>query len=259
MFTPIEYGSSVDLPGFQGYPEKLFFKANIQFSDGERTSAIFDGIPARMGDEAHFKIIVDDQTLLLSIDEDFSSPILTTTAYPYFLSLLVEPIFFALLVWLWLRPKFRETLSSYGMSLIANLISWPMVWSFFPSIALYHYKRDVIFGPVILLIGMAFSFLMIAPINGTKTDRTILRILAFILLPVACFLSFGLVYGSTQSEIVNGGLPVPLAFALIEISAVLYEGTFVYFLSDKKIPWRQAMAVSLLTNAASFGLGFVFL
>lgn len=261
MYTPIESGTKIDLPGFQSYPEKLFFKVKIRFSDGERASNVFYGIPARMGDKAYFRIATDKQILLLTTDNDFKSPFISGKFRSFLLTLLVEPLVFAILIWLWKRENFRAVINYYLLSLLANGISYPMLWGFFPSITTHHYERVETNGALYLIGGLTVSALLILSVYFKGTVRKGLRGFAIILVPFLCFLIFVISfrYGVYPEPIAPTGIPISSAIMLIEVFAVVFESMFIYFISQKKIPLMIAFIGCMFANAASFGLGLVLL
>jgi hypothetical protein len=249
----------INLPGFGYDVERLFFKVKIRFSNGEQISNVLDGIPTGIGDEAHYKVTDNQQTLLLTADDNFKSPVVSGRFRSFLLTLLVEPLVFAILAWLWKRENFRSVLNYYLLSLLANGISYPMLWGFFPSITKYHYNSADSIGLISLLGGLAFSILLGASAYVERVTSDRLRALAVLLLTCICYLIFetSIHYGVYPEPISSTGIPVSAAITLVEVLAVAFECVFIYFMSRRKIPLPWALTFCLLANAASFGLGLI--
>ncbi len=257
MYTPIESGVRIDLPGFQGYPEKMPFRIKIRFPDGERSSDVFDGVPVQYGDRAYFKISSNAQTLTITVDDHFKTPLVSGTFRSFLLTLIVEPFVFAVLMWLWKRGNFRTFLSYVLLSLLANGISYPMLWGFFPAITAYHYESAEAVGLISLFGGLAFSILLAVSAHKEGKQRIGLRALAILLLPFLCVLLFFAVfrYGVYPEPISPTGISATSTIMLIEILAVVFESTFIYFMVRKKPSLSWLFLFCIITNAVSYFLG----
>lgn len=238
-----------------------YFQVDIQFPDGIRKSNILHGFPGRYGAEAHFNISQNEGDLLLIQDKDFREPFLSGEFRSFLLTLLVEPLVFAIFMWLWKRETFRTVLHYYLLFLLANGISYPMLWGFFPSITAYHYERVETTGALYLIGGLTVSALLMLSVYFKGTVSEGLRGFAIILVPFLCFLIFtaSFRYGVYPEPIAPTGIPISSAIMLIEVFAVAFESIFVYSISQKKISFMIAFIGCIFANAASFGLGLVLL
>jgi hypothetical protein len=234
----------------------------IQFSDKERSSNIFYGVPTDFGSVEHYKITLGNQDMLLALNENFSEMTPSGDFKSFLLTLLIEPPVFALMVFVLKKEKFRDVFRFFLLSLFANIISYPMFWIFFPSITIYHYIGTDAFGELCLLIGLVFSVLLFSSMYVDKNEQKIRMGAAFVFLLFACFLNFlfvGLHYGVTTEPFATSGLSAQQAVLLIEICAIIYEGAFVYFMSHKRISILQAFLICFIANAASYLIGLAVL
>ena len=238
-----------------------YFQVDIQFSDRIQKSNILYGFPGGYGAEAHFNISLNDGNLLLIRDKNFHEPFLSGKFRSFLLTLLVEPLVFSILMWLWKRENFRAVINYCLLSLLANGISYPMLWGFFPSITAHHYERVETTGALYLIGGLTVSALLMLSVYFKGTVRKGLRGFAIILVPFLCFLIFvtSFRYGVYPEPIAPAVIPISSAIMLIEVFAVVFESMFIYFISQKRIPLIIAFIGCVLANAASFGLGLILL
>ena len=260
--NPYSTLGGLNIQGMQDKPARLFFRMDIQFSDRERISNIFYGIPTNFGGMAYYKIEVGQQDMSLALNKSFSDPTSSGDHTSFLLTLLVEPPVFALMVFVLKKEKFRDLLRFFLLSLSANIISYPMLWTFFTSITIYHSKGTEEFGLICLWIGLFFSALLFLSMEVDNIRQKTITGGAIVFLVFACSLNFlfnGFHYGVTAESFATSGLSAQQAVLLTEISAVIYEGAFIYFMSRKRISILQAFLMCFVANAASYLVGLVVL
>ena len=235
------------------------YKIIIQFEDGTKISNAIDDMPPNYGSEASYRVIVRKNDLLAQRIPDLAWPGLHFNLEAFLLTLISESLVGAALLGAWKKLQIRDILLFAGVITFTNLISYPVLWNFFLSIAQFHYKSDEGSGRIFLVFGLIFPLLVISAVNLTNESRFFFACLALLAIPASCFLCGlmgGKIYG-VDTVLITEGLSVKTAILLIEICAVFYETLLLYGLSRKKYALPQMFIVSLIANLASLGLSLL--
>ncbi len=247
--------------------EPSFFRVVAQFTDRVRESNVF---PYRLDYGGHYgwRIAVQDTVLSVS-SYDPGLPETYPLANGFFQSFLltaaVELLVAALALRGWLEMAGRGLLRGLGYVLLANLVSYLVTWTFWPSLRQFEPIQSRITGFFTLLLAGMFTAL-IANLSGKEGEsRRSRMIITLILLPVTgvaiflCWLAadFASVYGA--KPIAVPGFPAGLTVALAEIFAVAFEALLLYLLARRTLglALKQAGVISLAMNATSFVLSLV--
>lgn len=164
-------------------------------------------------------------------------------------------------LWLWQMKLDKQQLSKALVAIgFVNLLTFPVVWFFFPSLQPFQYSTSRVFGVVILGIASLFGTLLATrPIVTFKTLRNIF-IGWLISLPIALgiglFLAIVVGYGESLPPV--NGIPSLITLPASEVFAVVFEAWLIYRLNDV-ISLRQASLLSLTMNLISMILGLLLL
>lgn len=156
------------------------------------------------------------------------------------------------------RKKILTIVLSVGL---INLLTFPVVWFFFPSLQTFQYSTTRVFGVFALIISLIFSVVLMR--QRDMTVRSLLRIFTIwffstpILLIVAGLIAFFVGYGEALPPAI--GLPSFVTLPVSELYAILWEAWLIRQLNQPEFSWRQALLLSTLMNALSLILGLVFL
>jgi len=144
------------------------------------------------------------------------------------------------------------------------LVTFPLVWFFFPSLAPFAPPETRALGKFFLLPALAFTLLAVAIYNRKGLDRrsiwlVILLVLAIVVTPLCAWL-VEYQAGYTDYKIrLAGGLPSSWLLLASEIFAVLFEAGFLFILTRRSLPLKHALTLSLLMNLASYLVGVMIL
>jgi hypothetical protein len=250
---PVEFFSKIDKS------KPYYFRLIVQFSDGKRISNIIDDVPLQYSGQASYRVMIKGDDLLVERSKDIPSwPGLNFNYESFLLSLVSESLVGALFLMIWKKTKIFDTAKFAGVIILVNLISYPVLWSYFLSIAQFHSKASEIGGRTILFSGLIFSLLLMLAINKRGDDRFFLFTLAILAIPISfviCGYSGGLGYG--DMTVITDGLPVKVAIFILEVCAVIFETLLLYGLLARKRPLFQMFIISLGMNLASFGIGLL--
>jgi hypothetical protein len=140
------------------------------------------------------------------------------------------------------------------------LVTYPLVWLFFPSLGPFQPEYIRRLGVFIWLVSIFYTVVLVAIFRtGSKVRRRIVT-LALISLPATFFCAlvalFIAGYGHVGAgHVVVGGISPKLTILWAEVFAVSVEAGLVVVLSKGSISWLQAGTMSLFMNMASFLLG----
>lgn len=241
--------------------DPFYFRILVRFSDVERLSNILYGFPSEFGEVEYYNVEIRDKDLLLTFNKSFQDPGLSGKFASYFLTLLVEPLsIFLLLILVW-KLNFSEAFWISMLALIVNLISYPMIWTFFGSITKFHTEINTLWGGIFFFAGAIFSGLLFYSINNNKSKplRKILAWITFLLIFIAICMLALLASAYGNSKFIVTGFSTATAIFLIELISVCYEGLFLYFVNRRRMPFGMLMLGSLVMNMVSFVLGMVLL
>ncbi len=251
-------------PSYTSRSTGPYYKLLAQFSDRVRTSQSFalriknslSGYSARnlrvMVRETDLAIVPDSSPMKPSRWETFNKALLLTE---------VSELAVAAL-WLWRMKLDKQQL---GKALVAigfvNLLTFPVVWFFFPSLQPFEYSTSRVFGVMILGIASLFGVLLATrPIVTPKTLRNIFLgwlISLPIMLAIGFLLAIVVGYGESLPPV--NGIPSLITLPASEIFAIVFEGWLIYRLNDMRISLLQASLLSLTMNMISMILGLLLL
>lgn len=207
----------------------------------------------------HFTVNTQDQSLIVQPDEamkptrwEMFGRALTITQLS---DLAIALLFLAIL-------KFNKSQISRILLWIGfvNLLTFPIVWFFFPSLQAFQYRSTRVFGIFSLLNAIVFS---LALINRKKiTTKTIIRtvIIWFFSLPIVSIVAFFFAALFGYAEFLPSAFGVPSAITLpaSEACVTLWEG-WLLSKSQSDLSKSQSYLLSLLMNLISLMLGLALL
>lgn len=246
--------------------ETVFFRLVVQFSDQVRISdmAYFTPPYSYVWQENAWNVTLQDTTLALARDLTFERP---DKRYGRFLRWLaftqgIELLTAGLLLRVWTKLPRKRLVGTLVIVFLVNLLSFPIVWFFFPSLAHFQPSSIRLLG-VFSLVIVAFYSIMLAYVYkaGSEDRRRKILLLVFslpLVLPCALFLYPEATYRSRSYGIPAAGLPSSIVLLLSEIFAVVFETVMIYKLCKGILSLRQVGITSFLMNLASFVLGIVF-
>ncbi len=243
--------------GYGGFAETTFLRLIVQYPDQVRMSNIFtlEGEPY-VQYEQHLQVRVSNDALLVDpLPTDSAQPM--QWALPWLLTLVVEIAVAAVVLWR-LGLVRREMSIMLGLIGLLNLLSFPVVWFFFPALGFFHTTTELLFGTSILLMAVLYG----GVIGGIRwIEKPALRVLLVGLsvgvLPLILIMTFVLAvvldYGYQLPT--ADGLPAPTILLLSEIFAFIFEAVLIYLASRRTLNIGQATLLSLAMNVASFLAG----
>ncbi len=241
-----------------GYPyEGPYFKFAMQFSDRVRTSDAMNGLPLYPGDRMIWRVIVQDADLSLIADTEVGG--LSWRRYEQFrlglvLTQLVETLVAGLYLLMVVRADAERLINRLVMIFLINLVTFPVVWFFFPAFSQFQFTGMRLIGIFGLIVAALYALALVRIYTRKGKKRTGAIVLTVSLLPLtlvcSVFALFALAFG--YSAVSAAGLPPEVALLASEIFAVVSEAALIYLLSRKSLSLRHAGTMSLLMNAASF-------
>jgi len=231
-----------------------------QISDGVRESNAFSGKVPRYGTTA-WQVLVQDPAPSVSEDERFQSPFATYNSFVEFFAFTVaiELLVATLVCCGWLKIGRVDLFKGMAYVLLANLVSYPVTWFFWPSLGQFQpvaFRRAGYFIAAVAAICTAF-LVDVSLTEGKKRRRKV--IITLVLLAIAIVISLVWLYLASygNSRIAVQGLPVSLTILLAEVFAITFETTLVYLLARKTLTLslRHTALISLVMNVSSFLLG----
>jgi hypothetical protein len=242
--------------------EFTHFQVIAQFSDRQRESGVFsDRLDFRNG----WRLTVDDTGLVVSLFvpgplEGF--PFAGSFWRSFVQTLAVELVVAAVALRGFVGARGRRLVLGLAFVALANLISYPVTWTLWPSLGQFQPLENRMTGLFLLLFAGVLTA-VIAHLSGRGgTTRLRRAILTLVLLPLASmgmFLCWFMSLYASQGRIAVEGLPAGLVVAFAETFAFAFETLLLYLLARTtvRLSWVQAGAVSLAMNAASFLLSLV--
>jgi hypothetical protein len=211
--------------------------------------------------EQAFRVVVAPSGLSLVENPDFEAPAGYWPSFipSFLLTLAIELLVAGLYLGLGLKLRSATLGTLLALVALADLVTFPLVWFFFPSFAPFTPPYNKALGYFLLLAGLLFTGLMAILFLRTEGRKRWISVgvaclLAVLVIPVCSIaVLFATSYGN--NSLATGGLPGSWLLLASEIFAVLFEAGFLYFLSRKALPLRHAFLLSLLMNLASYLAG----
>ncbi len=214
-----------------------------------------------------FRVVVSPPGLEMIEDPNFEIPDRGMEGGFFFsllVTLFVELLVAGMYLGIGLRKRGAALANLLVLVVLADLVTFPLVWFFFPSLAPFAPPGMRALGKYFLVPALVFTLLAAVIYNQKGIDRrsrwpVILLVLAVALTPVCAFLvEYGAAYTDYNTR-PAGGLPGSWLLLASEVFAVLFEAGFIYFLSRKALVLKHALLLSLLMNLASYLAGLVIL
>ncbi len=157
-------------------------------------------------------------------------------------------------IWGFRQSRFIQPLATV---LFTNLLTFPVVWFFFPSLQPFQYSASRVFGVVSLGIAIAFSLFLAT--RELVTPRTLVRTFMAWLISVPLFLALGFVValflGYGQYLPPSNGIPSLYTLVASEVFAVVWEAGLIYRCDRPELTVWQTTLLSLVMNGLSLLLG----
>jgi len=214
--------------------------------------------------EYAFRVVVSPTGLALVENPDFEAP---SGSWPGFfpsllVTLAVELLVAGLYLGILLKLRGPSLVNLLVLVALADLVTFPLVWFFFPSFAPFTPAYNMAVGYFLLFAGLLFTILLAIPFLRSEGRKRwiwvgVITLLALLIVPVCSILVlFATRYGSSYN-LSWEGLPGSWLLLASEIFAVLFEAGFIYFLSRKALAFKHALLLSLLMNLASYLAGLL--
>ncbi|MGG6292861.1 hypothetical protein ACQ4M4_00435 [Leptolyngbya sp. AN02str] len=139
---------------------------------------------------------------------------------------------------------------------VVHLVTFPVVWFFFPSLQPFQYTFEEIFGGISLGIAVTYGLLLwfaTRPVSTTKLFVSSITIVPFMLglgFAIAWFFSLNSWFPTTVE-----GFSPKTTLVLSELFVFGYEGALIYRLVWDKVPLLHASLLSLSMNGVSLAVG----
>ncbi len=246
-------------PALSARSGEPYFKLIAQFRDRARSSAPFNpnfrSTIAGYGDR-HLTVNVQAQNLLIRRDTTMKPSRWELFGTAIALTLVSELIVAALFLQIlkFSRPEWIKTLALIGF---INLLTFPIVWFFFPSLQSFQYDSTRVFGASSLLIAGIFGAILIK--QESISLKFLFRIFSawIITIPVVLAIAFVAAFVLSYGEVLPSaiGLSSSITLPASELFAVGCEAWLLYRCSENRLSIKQAGSLSLLMNAISLILG----
>jgi hypothetical protein len=253
---------------FYNYSEDVSppFRIVGQFSDRVRQSDLLEKALPGVG-SAEWYIAVRDTALAVSVSPARSiqnpyDPYFDSFLWFFALTIVTELLVAALALRAWLKIRGKSLPAGLGYVLLANLISYPVAWIFWPSLSRFQ-PMELRQTGYLVILGAGFFTALVAGLSRQEGKaRRPWLILTLVLLPVGCIITFVFLfvtgYGGA-GRIAVPGLPPSLTIVLAELFAVAFEALLLYLLARKTLSLSaiQAALISLVMNASSLVTGLI--
>ncbi|KAM3099219.1 hypothetical protein ACKFKF_15555 [Phormidesmis sp. 146-12] len=239
-----------------------YYKLVAQFDDRTKTTPAFplDLQNPLVGYPKRLSVTVQPDDLTIEVDRAPMKP----TRWEMFgialgLTQIAELSLAALCLW---RLKIERLVMRILVAIaFINLLTFPVVWFFFPALQPFQYTTTRVFGVLSLLIAIGFSIFLAT--RSEITIRTLQKVFLVWLLSLPVVLAIGFVvaiflgYGESLPPAM--GVPSLITLPASEIFAVGWEAWLIDRLSQKRLIFAQVLTLSLLMNLVSLILGLVLL
>lgn len=240
-----------------------YFKLTAQFSDRVQSSAPFStnfrSSIAGYGNR-HLIVNVQPRSLLVRRDtkmkpsrwEMFGSAIALT---------LISEVLVAALVLQVLKFSRSALIKPLVLIELINLLTFPIVWFFFPSLQSFQYISTRVFGASSVLIAGIFGAVLIK--QESISSKALLKIFtAWVLaIPVVLVIAFVAAFILSYGEVLPSaiGLTSSTTFIASALFAVGCEAWLLSRCSENRLTLKQAGWLSLIINAVSLMVGLLVL
>ncbi|TYQ29854.1 hypothetical protein [Pseudanabaena sp. UWO310] len=175
----------------------------------------------------------------------------------WLLTILSELLIAAIYMW-WRKTSFPLLWKILLAIVMVNLFSYPVVWSFFPSLEPFQSAMTRYFGISSLAIALLFGLTMQVDPPASSSKLVFSALTIFIGGNIlGGFISILCGYG--RWDLFAQGIPYRFAMPASEVFAIVYEAWVISSLSQRQLSFAQASLISLLTNLTSLSLGIIIL
>jgi hypothetical protein len=240
----------------------LFFQLVVQTERDALRSTISWPLPEHeTAATLPLEVIVEEGHLTLQTDIDFEEPELVLRSFWVGLAITLISELAVATVWSLLRAR-QGIPRRLLMVFLVNLGTVPVVWKFFPSLAPFMTLRgDRLFGLFVLVLALVYGLLLVWIFRAKSKKTTVTRaVLSVIILLVSLVIAvFGALIGMYSSAPLRAAAGLsPLAILVsAELFAWLAEALLYFLMGNNKLPFKRALELAFLANAASLGLGLL--
>lgn len=237
--------------------EQLVVRWIGQFSDRVRVSHLLreSPPPGRWFWGETWSVAVQEDGLAIASTE--RSPLGAVFELPWvgFVLTLTVEMAIALLFAFWQKCDRSTTVRLLITVAGLQLLSYPLVTGFFPSLQPFRYRGERVWGAILLGVAIAYGLLLwrFPRISSTRLIFSIL-----IGVPILWFFGFILVILFGYGEMIpqsTQGIPAIITLLISELFVFVYEALLIYRLNSDKLSISKAMLLSLLANTTSLLLG----
>jgi hypothetical protein len=240
----------------------IHFKLVAQLPEGSRTSETIEGLPPDndWGAEEAWQVTVTETGLSLAADTVPPKPLERFGLFlrALLLTQVIELGLAALYFWLWLKLPPAALGSRLAMIFLINLVTFPPVWFFFPSLGQFYPAGLRNTGIAVLFFaGFYGTMLTLTYRAEIRKWRLIFLVGTLVTLPIAAFLGLLLllIFNYGNYRVSAAGLPIELIILSSELFAVICEASLLSLLSRGMFSLRQTAGLSLFMNLVSFLAG----
>jgi hypothetical protein len=237
----------------------------LVLQSGELTHAISANyqLPVDYGEELEWLVTFSDQTVQIKpIAFNANETSQQESLWLYLgLTLGCELIVGGLFFWLACKETGRNLWLRLLMIVLVNLVTFPVVWYFFPALRQFTPNAERIAGIFILAMSVFYSALLwyIYFLKSQRTRR-ILILLSLLLIPITIY-CVGMVYfavGYVASyRMYAQGWSTITTIIVSEMYAFLWEGMLYWILSNRRMTVSKAFLASFLMNLSSLLIGLL--
>jgi hypothetical protein len=244
-------------------PIQPAFQLIAQFPNGVRTSASFTpnfrSAIAGYGDR-HINVISQGDSLRLDPDEHMKPSRWQTFANALVLTQVSE-LLFAGIVLTWRRIN-RSIATQILLTIgFINLLTFPIVWFFFPSLQSFQYSTTRTFGIFSIIVASVFSLGLAFQKNVTTQSIIRLASIWLLLSPLMFVAAFLAAFFIGYEELLPSasGLPSTVVLPASVVCTIVWKGWFIRRVSQNRLSRWQSFLLSTLMNTLSLGLGLLFI
>jgi len=173
----------------------------------------------------------------------------------WLLTIASELLVGAVFLW-WRRASQPKIVRVLIVIAIVNLFSYPVVWSFFPSLEPFQILLGRYFGISSLVVAILYGLAMHMIRKASSKKIVFFSLLIFVGMNIlGGFIALWFGYGNRIP--IAAGIPYRFTLPVSEVFAVVYEAWLIATLSLGQLSLKQAGLMSLLTNVTSLLLGFI--
>ncbi len=247
--------------GYGGFSTVDYLRLIVQYPDQVRQSNVFPSVEeANYQHETAFRVVMTNGSL--QVEPDPNAPARPRAPVIAFAVTLAVELVVAALVLLRLGVARREVGILLLMITLINLLSFPVVWTFFPALGFFQEESERVFGTYMLVLALGYGG-VVGGIRWVDNQRRrwLLGIGALLSVPLLLLCLGPIVvlnftsYSSTPP--LADGLPYGVTLTLSELFAFGFETLLIYLASRRTLNIGQAALLSLLMNAASFLAGLL--